>query len=488
MKQICLALVLVGTWILFTFCSFSQGTNIQKPIQYTLKSDFFLSTSSLPFWHYANQYNLTPKQQHFTSITQIYLNIDYQKDSLKKHTHLLGWGSEVNGIVQKSLSNKLKIVFPDFFLKLRLGSLEFWGGRRREIYGFVGDTTLTSGSFSWSSNAFPIPKIQINTLGFIDVPFTNSLLQIHATFAHGWLDTLAVDYGARVNTVKGYLHQKTLYIKIGRPSWRVNLYGGFNHQAQWGGENQIWPDGLPPKEAWWAVVIGKPWQGSRVGNHLGTLDLGMIWKLSDDKSLTFFRQNIFDDGSLYNFLNIKDGLQGVTFRNRSTPDYTRTFTLEKINLEWLNTTSQGGDVFDFQQQIFGRDNYFNHYVYPQGWSYKNEMIGTPFIPKQSDILNPLPTVKNLMTINNRVQVVHLGTSGWIDEWKWLIKASFSSNLGTYDYPFPTPLKQFSGLLQIQKELPLLQGIDWTTSIAFDSGLLYEPSLGIHLGLRKRGFF
>ena len=81
-----------------------------------------------------------------------------------------------------------------------------------------------------------------------------------------------------------------------------------------------------------------------------------------------------------------------------------------------------------------------------------------------------------MTINNRVQMVHLGANGWIDEWKWLLKASFSNNLGTYDYPFPTPLKQFSGLLQIQKELPWLQGIDWTTSIAIDAGTLYEPSM------------
>jgi hypothetical protein len=110
-----------------------------------------------------------------------------------------------------------------------------------------------------------------------------------------------------------------------------------------------------------------------------------------------YRQNIFDDGSLYKFLNIQDGLQGVVFTNRLSQDFTHTITLKKVVVEWLNTTNQGGAVFDFQQQIFGRDNYFNHYVYSQGWSYKGQIIGTPFIPAQTDVKSSLTPIKNMIT-------------------------------------------------------------------------------------------
>jgi len=467
-------------------CAISTSAQFLPTSQFDLSLNVYGTNSTkVPFWYYANQFNVIPKGSS-SFIARVSFN-NTQEDTTKYRSEGLKliYGLDGAFIAQQS-SNKFKLI--EGFGGLRYGPIEVYYGRRLEIVGLLGDTLLSSGSYSWSGNAPPFSKIQLSVPQYINLPFLKGLISFKGSFAHGWLDTLAVGYGGRVNAIKGYFHQKTLYIKFGKPHWKVNLIGGFNHQAQWGGENQIWPDGLPPFEAWWRVVIGKPWLESRVGNHLGTLDLGLIWKLSDNKSITFFRQNIFDDGSLYSFLNIQDGLQGITLRNSSSPDYTRTFTLEKINLEWLNTTSQGGNIFDFQQHIFGRDNYFNHYVYSQGWSYKDEMIGTPFIPKQNDIINPLPPIKNLMTSNNRVQMVHLGASGWVDEWKWLLKASYSNNLGTYDYPFPAAKQQFSGLLQIQKELPWLQGIDWTTSIAIDAGTLYEPSMGIQMGLRKRGFF
>ncbi len=468
------------------FATFFGHTQFLPTTEYNLSINTYGTTStSLPFWYYANQYGVIPKTTSSLLVRASFSNVkgDTAQHSWRQLRVLYG----VDGafIVQKS-SNNFKLI--EGFGGLKYGPLELWYGRRLETTGFIGDTVLSSGSYSWSGNAPPFLKIQLAIPQYVSLPFLKGLISFKGSFAHGWLDTLAVGYGRQVNKVKGYFHQKTLYVKLGLPHWKISLIGGFNHQAQWGGENQIWPDGLKPLDAWWSVIVGKPWMGSRVGNHLGTLDVGVTWKLKNNKSLIFFRQNIFDDGSLYNFLNIQDGLQGVTFNNKSTPDYTRTFTLEKINLEWLNTTSQGGDRFDLQQQIFGRDNYFNHYVYSQGWSYKNEMIGTPFIPKQSDIPSPLPLITSLMTNNNRIQMIHVGASGWIDEWKWLLKASFSHNLGTYDHPFPVAKRQFSGLLQIQKELPWLQGIDWTTSLGIDSGTLYNPSIGIHLGLRKRGFF
>lgn len=445
------------------------------------------STSSrIPFWLYANQYGVIPKTAPSFIPRVAFSNI---KSDTARHDWAqlrLIYGIDAAAVISNSKTN---IRLVEAYSGLKYGCFELYLGRRRETVGLVGDTLLSSGSYSWSGNAPAFTKAQISIPNYISLPFTKGLLSFKGTFAHGWLDTLAVAYGGRgVKEVKGYLHQKTLYIKLGKPHWKINVTAGFNHQAQWGGENQIWPQGLPPNKAWWAVVIGTPWQGSRVGNHLGTLDLGFSWRLKSGKSLFFYRQNIFDDGSLYSFLNIKDGLQGVIFSNRKLQDYAHTFTLQKVMMEWLNTSNQGGAVFDFQQHIFGRDNYFNHYVYSQGWSYKGQIIGTPFIPVQTDVKSSFQSINNMITNNNRVQMVYLAANGWLDDWQWLIKTSFSINYGLYDYPFPKKKNQLSTLIQFQKELPWLQGIDWHTSLAFDIGTLYDPSIGLQIGLRKRGFF
>ena len=444
------------------------------------------SSSRIPFWLYANQYGIIPKTTPLFIPRVAFSN-------LKSDTANTDW-SQLRLIYSLDLpvvisTSAAKPHLVEAHAAVRYGPFELYLGRRREITGLLGDTLLSSGSYAWSGNSLPITKVQFSIPNYISFPFTKGLISFKGTFAHGWLYTLAVAYGGRgVKAVEGYLHQKTFYLKIGKHNWKINVTAGFNHQAQWGGEDQIWPNGLPPKEAWWAVVFGKPWEDSRVGNHLGTIDLGLNWQLEAGKSLFFYRQNIFDDGSLYKFLNIQDGLQGVVFTNRLSQDFTHTITLKKVVVEWLNTTNQGGAVFDFQQQIFGRDNYFNHYVYSQGWSYKGQIIGTPFIPAQTDVKSSLTPIKNMITNNNRVQMIHLAANGWLDDWQWLFKTSFSINYGLYDYPYPRRQNQLSSLIQFHKELRWLGGIDWSTSLAFDVGTLYDPSMGIQIGLRKRRFF
>ena len=118
---------------------------------------------------------------------------------------------------------------PEAYVSLDLGHFSLWGGRKKEIIG-LGDSTLTSGFYSWSGNALPITKIQIGTNGFTPLGFTNGLVSFHAFFAHGWI--------ANSDTIKGsFLHQKALYVRLGRPNSRVRLTAGVLHNAQWGGRS-----------------------------------------------------------------------------------------------------------------------------------------------------------------------------------------------------------------------------------------------------------
>ena len=101
----------------------------------------------------------------------------------------------------------------------RRGNWELWAGRRKEVYG-LGDTAMTSGVYAWSGNAVPIPKIQFGTRDYVD--FAKGHLGIFMTFAHGWLDNQGP-------VLDGFLHQKTLYGRIGRRNALINLFGGVNH-------------------------------------------------------------------------------------------------------------------------------------------------------------------------------------------------------------------------------------------------------------------
>lgn len=491
MERISSPLMLLAIWMLQPLLGVCQGTNLQKPVEYTLKSDLFLFNGKSPFWIHTNQYGTIPTAKNLAFSGQISLKADYQRDSSGKFKHLLGWGANIVPIF--NAGDTTTFLLPDLLLKLRAGSFEVWGGTQREVYGLLGDTLLSSGSYSWSGNAFPLPKVQLNTIGFVNIPWTQSLLAFNASFSHGWFGDMPVLFGSQsLKSVKGYLHQKTLYVRLGKPHWQVKFIGGFNHQAQWGGENQIWPHGLPPKEAWWAVVTGKPWEGSRVGNHLGTIDVGFSWRFARGE-MSFYRQNIYDDGSLYTFLNIKDGLNGVVFKNNWPRNASLKMYLHKISLEYFNSASQGGEVFDFSTGVFGMDNYMNHYIYQQGWSYQQRGIGTPFIPAQKAIRSSFPQ-SNQFTNNNRVKALHIAATGNYGDWNWLVRTSFSRNFGTYNFgmyggkAFANVAQQFSGLVRLQRPLTWLKGLMWTTTLSIDTGQLFDPAAGIQMGLCKQGRF
>lgn len=450
------------------------------PSKYSIETNIFLAPSHTPpFWLYANQYGVVPETSSLLINARLYSTT---LDSVQINWKRIKPSYAIQTATTFAAASP-KVYLIEGFTSLKYGIFELFAGRRRETVGLLGDTLLSSGSYIWSGNALPIPKIQLST--HFTIPFTKEYITLSGFLAHGWLGMLEVKGAANSTTfVKGYLHQKALYTRIGKPNGSFFIHAGFNHQAQWGGERQIFADSLSPPSplrAWWWAGTGKSWRGSRVGNHLGTIDLGAEWRFQKG-DLFFYRQSIYEDGSLYHFLNIGDGLNGVAFRKKSVGS--SLLKINKIVFEFLNTTSQGGDVFDLTTGVFGKDNYFNHYIYQEGWSYKSRSIGTPFINNH----NIWPIVTKDFTNNNRVKLFHLATSGTYGKWSWLVKTSLSFNYGVYDYPLEGTPKQFSALFQLQRNLKWLSGLEWTSSVGLDIGKLYNSSVGIQVGLRKQGYF
>jgi hypothetical protein len=277
------------------------------------------------------------------------------------------------------------------------------------------------------------------------------------------------------------LHQKSLYGRFGKPTWKLKLYGGFSHQVMWGSENKYWGDyfTLSRAETYLYVITGRGWNGSRMGNSLGSIDLGFEYVFNKIKILVY-RQNLYDAGALYHLANIDDGLNGFSLENRLVGS--GNFHWKKMLVEILYTKNQAGEPWSPHTKS-GDEEYFNHYQYLQGWSYLGSGIGNPFITPRTLARQGLPFDTKEFFINNRVIAFHYGLEGSMKRWNFLLKTSYSVNYGTYNtsiekntnYGIFGEKKQFSAFFETNKELK--NGLNIGFTGAFDVGELYYNSMG-----------
>lgn len=478
--------------IITVSCTVGYG---QRVNQYQIEAGALGSSDQTPFWLRANQYGVVPLRSPAFRINAS-IHSDYrQVDSLRGRPKV-DWGYGLNIVGNLGATNQFFL--PEAYIKGRIGAFELYAGRRKEIIGLV-DTLLTSGSYIWSGNSLPFPKIQLAVPVFTPLPFTKGVLSVMGTFSHGWFENDG-------RLVQGsYLHQSSLYGRIGKPSWRVRFYGGFNHQAMWGGhsdylDNTVSADGKLPSSIKYfpSVVLGtrnpfpddksiqtiSHFEENRVGNHLGSVDLAIEANLNH-WNLFAYRQFLYDDGSLFYGTNLDDGLNGLRIRNRDQPNGA-TFFLKQITLEYLFTGSQGGDLFVLDDpQKRGRDDYFNNSQFIDGWTYFGRTIGTPFLTPQQEVSSALPPRYGIA--NNRVSAYHLGLSALIaDKIDVTARLSYSLNAGTYAIPYLTIPAQFSGLLTASVPINLLGGTTLNGSLAVDTGKLLPNSVGGYISLRKTG--
>ncbi|GAB3954754.1 capsule assembly Wzi family protein [Spirosoma harenae] len=467
----------------------------QRTSQYHIEIGSFISPGQTPFWLRANQYGVVPLTAPLAHI-DAGLRSDYKPYDSLGHRPKVDWGYGVTMVANAGKTSQ--ILLPEAYIKGRFGAFELYAGRRKEVVGLV-DTLLTTGSYIWSGNALPMPKIQFSLPTYTEIPFTKGILSIMGTFSHGWFenaDRLIKD---------SYIHQSSIYGRFGKPSWRFRLYGGLNHQVMWAGKSDylgssVSADGHLPSAIKYfpAVVLGTrnpfpedksiqtatSFEENRIGNHLGSVDLAVDLNLSH-WNLFLYRQFFYDDGSLFYGTNIDDGLNGLRLRNQQQPE-SSAFFLRQITLEYLFTGSQGGDVFILEDpQRRGRDDYFNHSQYIDGWTYFGRTIGTPFLTPLAEVNPSLPIRYGIA--NNRVSVFHVGLNAILfNKMNITTRLSWSRNAGTYALPYLTIPGQFSGLITASLPLKLFGGTVLNGSLAIDTGELLPNSVGGYISLRKTG--
>ncbi len=449
-------------------------------LSYHVNMEGGLSTSQVPFWLHANRFGTVPTQGSFAAAQTGLTKLVARPGSKKK---FFAWSA---GIELAAFAGTQSAVFlTDAYVTGWVGPVELSLGQRKGIVGLV-DTTLTSGSFAMSGNSRPYPRVQLAIPHFLSLGFTGHFLAIKGSYSDGSLGKSYVKSANTSEVPATFLHHKAFYLRLGKPTARLHLYGGFNHQAMWGGDKLIYSGGLSDRVAYKYVVFGKSWAASRVGNHFGTIDLGAEWRA---RNWTYFayRQNIYEDGSLAKLTNVTDGLNGLRM--------SRNFLIEphKVQVkaflfEFINTKSQGGSIFDTGTHTFGRDDYYNHYVYKQGWSYRGRNLGSPVIPTQNLLRPEIPRVDSLLTVDNRLWAINVGIDGYYQNVHFIVKGMIGRHFGTYNYPLEPPRTQSSLLVQAEKSVAFAGGSFLSLKLATDLGNLYPNNGALVIGWRKQGLF
>jgi hypothetical protein len=426
-----------------------------------------------PFWLQNRQYGKTS-----TEPVSAGLLVGVYKDFSDKK-RIFDYGFKANGLVRTDKIHT-DYYFHEYYAKARLLVFDFVVGAREEHLGNQ-DATLSGGGFLFSQNARPMPKVTIGIERFTPVPFTWGYLEIKGALSHGWFTDNTYAIGV-------LLHHKYVYLRVGG-KLPVHLQYGADHVAQWGGN--VPGLGIQPTGFKDYLAVFKGGHGgsdanlgdqiNALGNHIFSQSLRLDVDLSDFK-LGAYWQNISEDGPVrfigntVKTMNAPDGLWGISLRNAHFP------FVKGILYEYLNTTDQSGPFHDKDGIVYGgSDGYFYNFIYHSGWSYFSRTLGTPFIT--SPVYN---TNGSVQTLNNRVQVHHLGLEGDICKYQYRLLSSFSKNYGFSSSPIGEMKPQTSVLLEVNKAFPKLAHLEFGCALGADFGQMYGNSLGLQVSVRKQG--
>ncbi|GAB3266894.1 capsule assembly Wzi family protein [Larkinella harenae] len=477
--------------VLFSSTVFSQSPARHQRQLYAEVSTLVSSADRTPFWLRANQFGTVPLTAPVGTLRiglsgTVLLN-DTTKNRLNRAWTLV-YGAEAVGNAGKSS----QFLVPEAYMAVAHRGIALVAGRRREVIGLV-DSTLSSGSYAWSGNALPIPKVQFGTRGFVPLG-RRGWLALNGFIAHGWYaDTWYMQHS--------FLHQKSLFVRVGKPSSTVRLYAGINHHVQWGGRSAY----IDPKLAVNGQLPGRLSDFPNVlfairtnglnndrissfdyvnlyGNHLGSIDFGGELRFAS-VSVFGYHQHAFDDVTGMFFKNLPDGLSGIRLRT-NRPGKAK-FQLNEVLLEFLTTLNQSGPtLYQADKNWKGADNYFNNSQYLEGWTYRDRVIGTPFLTRRDDIRAQYRNASGWAIANNRVEVWHAAlratVAGRID---LRVKASYSRNHGIPEV-FLGPPKQLSALVQAGFPVRWLGGSYLMVALSADKGQLYDNAIGGFVGFRK----
>lgn len=483
-----LQIITIAAFLLHTANLYAQ-TDTENTTSY--KAEIFgsvASGSNTPFWMVSNRYGIVP-----LDAGNGYLNAGvYHQQVLAKGFR---WGAGLNLIA--AVPRYKNVYIQQVYAELGYKSLLLSIGSKENCQS-LWDHSLSSGDMVLSTNARPIPEINLSMPEFTIVPLTKGWMQIKGDFAvgksfnSGYLEN--VSNGTQTYVRNELWHHKSFYVRIQDTQNGFPLSGiiGVQHWAQWGGTSSDPNIGEQPHSLkdLLRVICGKEGgddattsdQINVLGNHFGSYDIQLTYTQANWR-LSAYHQHYFEDKSGMIFVNGTDGLWGVEL------DLPRFSWLQKIVTEYLVTRDQSGPFhfIDFDHSIYqgpggGGDNYYNNGEYRTGSSYFGRGLGSPLLTSPEYNTNG-----DLDFKNTRVRAWHIAFEGELSsQVSYRLKYTLMNSWGTHSVPFRNNKRNSSGQIEIQYRHPRLPNWKFTGAIAGDTGSLYGDNIGFSLSICKYG--
>ncbi|MDE7437409.1 MAG: capsule assembly Wzi family protein [Muribaculaceae bacterium] len=443
-----------------------------------------------PFWMMNNRHGLSSRTRNNGYLR---LGAFHDMDTTRRFT----WGAGVDLAVAARFTSTF--VVQQLYGEAKYRCLNLLIGSK-EMPGFISNSDLATGNLTYAGNARPIPQVRAGIFDYADFWGTKGWFAIKGYIAYGkftdnrWIKSW-VDPNSSYALGTLY-HSKAIFFRGGNArKFPLEFEFGLEMATEFGGTAYNTPYGPEVKmpggiKSFLKALI--PMRGSDEapdgeklnveGNMLGSWNFALGWK-TDDWSVKAYYQHFYEDHSmLFWDYPWKDGLWGVEAR------LPKNRWVSEIVYEFLYSKDQSGSVYwdhtpEINEQVSGRDGYYNHYIY-NGWQHWGMGIGNPLF------ISPIYNNDHTMYFySNRLWAHHLGFKGQpSDEIGYRVLASFQKSWGTYDVPSPEVRSDFSLLAEVNYAPRKLKGWKGELGFGMDTGSLLGHSYGVSLKISKTGWF
>jgi hypothetical protein len=467
--------------------------------QYSVESQTVAAPGSkMPLWFRADKFGSIP----LDGISEGLIAGAFKSYDTTRHK-FINWSSGFQ--IRTNIGNTFNLKLLEAYIRLKKGIVQLTVGRTKDIYGIT-DTALSSGSFVISGNALGIPKIELAVPQYKTFPFFGGFVSGKISVSLGYVGEVKTARYLNDSITNAYIVQNSGYLRLGKPNSKLKLYGGITHHVMFGNEREVFGPGftLSPFKTLVYAAIGKTFipldlkrdsnLRSKVGNHIGTIDLSFQYDFKRVRLLAY-RQNLYETGAIAHLANIKDGINGLSLTNKYFDMQKNNWA--KIVFEFIYTVDQAGYKNSIRTQS-GDEDYYNNGEYIEGWTYHQINLGNPLLTTRQYTRSDLVIYPEDYFINNRVAAFYIGIMGAFNKLLYTVRMDYSKNYGTFgtsieghstgDYFFqknPTPfneVNQFSGYIELNKNLK--NAVNVGIAIGADYGKLYYNSTGVILKLKK----
>lgn len=488
MKRWLLLLCLIGVISL----RLSAQNEIKLGLIHTLSTQ-----NEQAFWLTRNDFGLLRDDQaNFLQFAQIESSIFSSKQFQLSSGGMVSWNA----------ARSSQVWLPMGWIKATAWGIELEAGRFDMSWENPADPLLSSGDLRFGRSSVPMPMIRIQTPHwFQPIPFFE-LFEMKLMMLHGWMEDSR-------SVRNGFVHAKSGQFSLNLDGFRPRF--GLTHMAQWGGISQNGAR-LPSSFDNFLRIFSIQGGGNDapegeqlnvLGNHLGSWDMGFDWE-SEQFQASFVWHHIFDDGSGQRMRNGSDGMLRVVVKHKEATNE-RSFVSEFV-YEYLNTTTtsgwggsdgpSSGEAFDpFGFRYGGRETYYTHGIYGNGWTYLGQPLHSPLFMRTSEALRWVPegqivsaNPNSFASVNNLAH--HIAWKGYLPAWvpgnwsyrhqmtairyygnvgsfiRYLAPNRASDNIVSSDYAFYPDIVQYYARLDLIKDWKWAErAVQTTFSFAMDRG-------------------